>query len=296
MLWMAGAFLALLASYARANEAVRLEPSSDWYIEYAPASCRLKRDFGVTPNRLALALDRFSPGNDFHFMIVGPGVGKYGLAKADKIFLRFAPDEEAQDVTVMPGTAAGFPMLIVQGGLRVVPLSKAEQAYADSRPKHQLIPYDPPVDPKRVAAITSIEIKYGRSQELVLLTGSMAKPLAALQKCAWETVGEWGLDVTQQQQLSRRPIGINLPWIRDRDYPTSMIDQGYQGIISTRLMIDAKGIPSSCHIQQTTRPKEFDDAVCRVLMERAKFLPALDAEGAAVRSFSTVTVWFKIRR
>jgi TonB family protein len=61
-----------------------------------------------------------------------------------------------------------------------------------------------------------------------------------------------------------------------------------------RLSVDARGKVSDCHIQRSTRPEGFDEAVCEVLMHRARFKPALDAEGKPMASYYINTVRFII--
>ena len=56
-----------------------------------------------------------------------------------------------------------------------------------------------------------------------------------------------------------------------------MMAGGYQGNASFRLIVDADGKPVSCHIQQSTRPVDFDAVVCKAIMARASFEPTPDA-------------------
>jgi hypothetical protein len=73
-----------------------------------------------------------------------------------------------------------------------------------------------------------------------------------------------------------------------------MLGIGQPAIVEFRLSIGADGVPLACHIQETTRPKEFDNAVCKSLMRRARFEPALDATGTAITSYYRNTVRFQI--
>ena len=74
----------------------------------------------------------------------------------------------------------------------------------------------------------------------------------------------------------------------------SMLRDGYEGIVNFRLLVDQAGKPTDCEVQRSTRPKEFDDAVCRAAMRRAEFEPALDAQGKPVPSYWIATVNFRI--
>jgi len=73
-----------------------------------------------------------------------------------------------------------------------------------------------------------------------------------------------------------------------------MLYAGQSAIVEFRMIVSDDGSPASCHIQSTTRPKEFDKAVCGSLMKRARFKPALDADGKPLASYYRNTVRFAI--
>jgi TonB family protein len=98
----------------------------------------------------------------------------------------------------------------------------------------------------------------------------------------------------QQKTLSRKLIPNQESWFDANDYPTSMLRSGEQGIVNFRLRVDRAGKPTECKVQESTRPKAFDDAVCKTVMRRAKFEPALDAHGNLAPSYWRQTVIFRI--
>jgi outer membrane biosynthesis protein TonB len=70
------------------------------------------------------------------------------------------------------------------------------------------------------------------------------------------------------------------------------LNAGQGAIVNFRLLVDAAGSVTGCFIQQTTRLKEFDDAVCKSISRRAKFDPALDKDGKPILSYYNNTVRF----
>lgn len=66
--------------------------------------------------------------------------------------------------------------------------------------------------------------------------------------------------------------------------------KGKSSLIRFRLMVDATGKPSSCHVQEATLTAAYMELTCRVLMQRARFVPALDAKGQPVVSYYTNAV------
>jgi hypothetical protein len=59
-----------------------------------------------------------------------------------------------------------------------------------------------------------------------------------------------------------------------------------------RLLIDANGKPTNCHINWATLDKPLNDKICATLLEKASFTPAKDASGQAVSSYWTGSPMF----
>lgn len=280
-----GLGLACQASPAFSREPQRLRPVEPWNLHYAADSCRLARPFGTGKDQIILVLDQYEPGDWFRLMFVGeklPG----GIGGLPKGTVRFGPNEGPSELSLTAANVGTKRALIVDSSLRIVPLTKEEEKRED----HSNLA---PIGEAREAAATWVELKKVY-RDLILETGSMAKPLAALRECSWATVKSWGLNVDQQMGLTRKavPKGSASDWLNPADYPTKMLRDGYQGIVNFRMIVDADGRATSCHIQESTQPKEFDDVVCKAAMKRARFEPALDAQGRPAPSWWQGTVRF----
>ena len=276
----------------------RLQPSSQWIVEYADEDCRLIRNFGTGDDRVILALDQSSPGDWFGLLVVGKRFGSGNLASKPKPKFRFSPNELPQQVDGYTAIQGGLPAFLAGQQMRVAPLT-AEQAAAQEAAAKEFKKIElPPIGPERELAVTSIEIVDLLKSTLVLETGSMRASLEALRNCSWDSVRTWGLDVEQQKVLSRRaaPIKQGKLWISHEDYPSRMIESGEQGLVKFRAIVDAEGKPESCAVQRTSRPKDFGDLVCRLVMSRLRFDPALDAQGKPVRSFYVQQITFRIQQ
>jgi TonB family protein len=285
----------LAAAYAR--EPLRLQPSTPWVLDYAEENCRLARNFGEGDQRVTLVMDQFEPGDEFRMTLIGRPVWINQSSRPVEAKLRFGPTEAESRITALTGTAESKePALIVQGALRLAPLTDSEEE-AREQARRRNAPFEPaPIGAAREAAVNWLELIDGPRRDVVLETGPMDKPMAALRNCSWDTIKFWGLDVEQQKKLSRKPRPQRGPetWLSADDYPRSMVRGGYQGIVHFRLLIGADGMPTSCAIQRSTRPKEFDDAVCAAVMKRARFEPALDAGGKPVPSYWISSVYFRL--
>ncbi len=290
--------LALPAAPAQSRDVLRLKPSSPWNLHYADDSCRLSRNFGEGTQQVTMILDQFEPGDQFRMMFAGTLMQPRRQSPPITGAIRFGPQEAESEITVERGNVGAQRALFVSETQRLAPMTDAEEAAHDQAERRGM-PFEPaPIGAAREAAATWLELKKVLRNDLVLETGSMGKPLAGLRQCSWDTVRKWGLDVEQQKGLTRKPHAKVAPqkWFDSDDYPRKMLFAGHQGIVNLRIMVDASGNPASCHIQRSTRPKEFDDMSCKVAMKNARFEPALDAQGKPVPSYWLASVLFLMER
>jgi TonB family protein len=290
-----GLALSLQAMPADARETRRLAPASKWVVNYAEDSCRLGRKFGEGDRQVILLLDQFEPGDWFKMMFVGKSIEARSSASIEGI-LRWGPSESEEEISGVSGMTGDLPTFLLDSTQRLAPLTEGEKR--ERRQTERVgLPYEPAaISPAREKAATMVELRKALRFDLVLETGPMDRPLAELRKCSWDTVAGWGLDVAEQKGRTRKPFPRQAPsrWFDPSDYPEAMRKGGYEGIVNFRVMVDPDGRPTSCHIQTSTRPKEFDDLVCKSVMKRALFSPALDAQGRPVRSFWRQTVNFRL--
>ena len=287
------AALALPGAVA-AKEPLRLTPSSKWNVHYAEDSCRMARSFGEGDQKVVLMVARYQPGDALRLSFIGKPA--HTRLNEGVVRLRFGPAEAEQEVQFYPGTLANkTPTLIIRGAVRLAPRSPEEIAAYEASVKARRFDFDwPDITPEQEAAVTFVEVKRAVRQPFILETGSLGAPLAALEKCTDELLGHWGINVAKHAALSRKVKPRSNPgdWVTSRDYPTEMWMMGKRAIVQFRLNVDVAGKPTACHIQQSTRPKAFDDAVCKAIMRNAKFEPALDAGGDPIASYWLNSVTF----
>lgn len=285
-----------LSGTATAREPVRLKPGSKWNVHYAEDSCRMGRSFGEGDQKIVLLIDRYQPGDSLRMSFVGKPA--YTRLNEGTVRIRFGPSEIEQEAEFYPATIADkTPSLIIRGDVRIAPYAPEVRAAYEAALKAGRYDFEwPQTTPEQETAVTFIEVKRSIRQPFILETGSLGAPLAALEKCTDELLDHWGIDVAKHASLSRKLKPRSNPgeWMKSRDYPLPMLLSGKRAIVHFRLNVDAAGKPTACHIQQSTRPKAFDDAVCKAIMRNAEFDPALDAEGKAIASYWLNSVVFHI--
>ena len=278
----------------------RLAPTSPWNINYDADSCRLGRVFGEGRDQVALYLERYAPAEGFALLVAGAPLDR--LRYANKVVMRFGPGETEQEDGVVVGELGSLKPALVVSSITFYgddnPEASARKMNDEAGPTPPFLSWDELAEREKLhaAGINWLGIDLPARRQLVLELGSMGKPMAALRDCTRELVTHWGLDAAKQASLRHGPIPTGNPgaWISDNSYPRELLRKGSEGIVQFRLIVDATGAPTSCHIQKSTRPVGFDDVVCAAMMRHAHFNAAIDSEGNPVASYFRSTVRFQI--
>jgi TonB family protein len=69
------------------------------------------------------------------------------------------------------------------------------------------------------------------------------------------------------------------------DYPAAARRNGEQGTVGFRLTVDSDGRVSDCVVTKSSGSSALDAATCRIAAARARFRPARDRDGKAVRDY-----------
>jgi TonB family protein len=92
------------------------------------------------------------------------------------------------------------------------------------------------------------------------------------------------LSVSAARDKSRPAISLKpySAWIEDTDYPGTAMREDQTGAVWFRIEVDAAGAVSRCSVIASSGSPVLDAATCRLLSQRARFRPALDAAGSPV--------------
>jgi hypothetical protein len=134
--------------------------------------------------------------------------------------------------------------------------------------------------------VTSIAFTYGFIDDPEFEIGPMAAPLKAMNACVDDLVRSWGVDPLLMRNPKRmiEPMGSPRSWLSIEDYPDEMWHAHKGGVVPVRLLIDETGTVTNC-IPNVEQPGPFEEAVCRGIKKRARFRPALDADGKPMKSY-----------
>ena len=81
---------------------------------------------------------------------------------------------------------------------------------------------------------------------------------------------------------------------RDSDYPSEALDRNVGGIVTFGLLIDETGHIADCTIIETSGVAALDTQACALVRIRARFEPALDADGKPAKDAVTARIDWRI--
>jgi hypothetical protein len=104
-------------------------------------------------------------------------------------------------------------------------------------------------------------------------------------------------DVTPDKapRAFKRPVAPRSPpqkWVTFSQFPDKALEGRAFGRVRFLLDVDAAGNVSACHILATSGFWILDEETCSVLKHRARFIPALDADGKpATSTYMSAVTW-----
>jgi hypothetical protein len=255
------------------------KPSGPWAMEYADEGCRLIRNFSDGKTELTLAFERFSlglwlrlglTGTDLRFARSGSDLEyRYGDAKVRRSEVLDSVLADGRSAILVPEASLIDPK--ETSGLVGAPLPDILKAETDTA--------------SRISTVTFFK---GYGTPIALDVGSMAAPMKAMQRCVDDLVTSWGVDIARlvNSKQPAKPMNDPVGWVAPRDYPPTMLKAGLGGLVRVRLVIGENGAIDKCMVE-VSKPGDFEKLVCGNIVKRAKFTPALDAEGKPMRSYWT---------
>lgn len=289
-----GLFASMASARDTDGDALRLKPVTAWQMHYADDSCRIGRIFGEGEQRVMFYLDRTGPSSSFTMVAAGRPLN--GSKRSQFAYVRFGERRGERKMPVSLGRQGKLEPALIFGSTEFSP-ADTDDALGKPDGTNLAVQRDA-IRSAIEADIGWISFRRAARKAVRLETGSLGKPMAAMRACTDELLTHWGIDLEKHKNLKQsvKPANSRQTWVTPRDYPTHLIAKGQQGNVHFRLSVDAQGKPSACHIQQSTRPQEFDDVVCKRLMQRARFTPAITEDGEAIASYYRSTVRFRIPR
>jgi hypothetical protein len=270
----------LVSPAAQAQDSAAVfKANSAWAADYGDEYCRLIRSFSDGTDEITLVLQRVQPGADTQIMLIGNAAKSF--RGATELGWHFLPnDAERKSRYTRSETADGQQYYRLEG-VTLAPLAPPAPGTPPGPPH-----YDPAAEQAVGKTLTGLIVTSGLTKPLRIETGKLDAPVAALQTCTDDLIKTWGLDPEKNKSASPAVPQLSADgWLPQGTIPFSEFSKFAGGGNQVRLMLDASGKPTACHIFSPTRDKGLNDKICQILMEKASFTPAKDAAGTAMASY-----------
>jgi len=242
-----------------------LAPVSEWRLETQPDRCRITRDFGKGENRTELALEKGLGGGNFNLVLTGALVDSpYG----EWTWFQFLPNEQIHKRNfVAASTSDGRSVLTTYGATFTPAIKENDGTFTRE-----------PIGESRQAAIETLAIALIGSPPFQMEIGAMDRPVSQLDQCIADKTRRYAERYENDEIVQPTPINNPGEWLTSVDFPMSLRRDKASAVVKFSLVIDQNGTPTFCQVRETSRPYLFDEKVCKILIEKARFEPARDQD------------------
>ena len=146
---------------------------------------------------------------------------------------------------------------------------------------------------ERAKGATTVLLHSDSGENFQFALSQMPELLDALHRCTADLQQYWNYGARSTVPLTKMPKADLRSIFTGDDYPSEAQQRGQEGKAQYQLLVDEKGSVAGCDLIVQSGVPIIDVMGCQVLLERAKFTPALDGNGKGVRSVVTTPpiVW-----
>ena len=257
-------FAPAMAAAAPAPAPTLMTPTGPWNVEYADSMCLLSRPYGKDRST-SLVLKPSMLGDDLEIIVT-------------------------QATTSVRDRKSGRAYLAVAGGSA----SGNARFTAYSSAKTRLLRINADEDAKialsAVRGSLSIDAKH-ESRHLFAIPG-IDQALPVLADCIAQLRKVYKVSEADLAAIVTTPAANVYSFFSTNDYPAEALSNGQTGTVGVLVWVEATGRVSTCEIIESSAAKVLEKATCNILQRRARFTPAKDAVGNAVRAPSfTRIMW-----
>ena len=248
--------LALAAGQATAAAPVPVVPPHRWTLDYSRMACTLARrvgDEGSTIMALNAPLGR-EPG-ELTFMDGGTGLDQ-----------RLTGELEVRLETGEPVVLRARPER--RNGRRVLRLRPLPDDFLD-----------------RVAGARQLIVAKGDQELLAVPLGEARQAVNELSVCNDDLLQSWGVDVAARRAVRRLPQAVDSDWY----FSVWPAHTTFMVLVAD---VSERGVATDCRVVISSQNERMDRTVCNNVRHRARFRPALNADGRPVRAqYVTRVTW-----
>ena len=262
-----------------------ITPSTPWQLDAGDEKCRLALLYGNAPDGHLLFIEQDQPGSFVNFAIAGPKLDQVDWKES--VRLRFGELAPIEIKRYSQGVVGDFSPAIL-----VPPRTLSGD---EDRPDDLELGENgglPSIPTERFADVERLTVEQGDEILLSLGVPQLSSALEALNTCGENFVPFWGLDLEKHRDMQSRVRWTNKDRVIERivaQYPTEALRRSEQGTIRLVVIVDEEGKVAECRQSGVTEINKLKSPVCRE-MRSARFEPARDASGAAMKSYYANTI------
>lgn len=260
------AIVAVMSLFPSQAMAAPEAPSGPWQVAYDDERCVASRAYGSGATQRLLVLKPSPSGGVMRIYFIGPG--------------RSEPKQQSGKLRL--GSKPDVPMSVLVYGEQ-----KSGQLVAVvNLPMEQF---------KAHSDAASLGLASGKVSH-DLATPGLAKVVTALETCQAELRDIWNLapakaSLVAEQAVPDRPLQR---YFSSSDYPGIALWRQQGGTVVLGLLIDESGGIAECAVESTSGIASLDANSCAIIRERAKFAPARDQSGKAIKSHVIVPISWRV--
>lgn len=258
------ASLVLPSAPAAAAPPAPRSPTAPWTLDFAEQQCLASRPYGTADKPLFLGFKPAPVGAVVQIVVV--------------LAARTAMQAQEEPVTIR---VDGRP-----------PLTASELAFRGKTLSLRQIQINLPVEQfesLRQATTVSFESRdFNESFALAQMPALMKE----MDRCVADLRRHWNMDGSPPLR-SRAKADLHT-LIGSDDYPDAAVRKEEGGIVRFALLVDEKGKVADCAVTQTSGVAALDAQACALITARAKFQPAIGADGKPARDAVNSSVTWRI--
>ena len=256
------------SSIAPAAPDTVLQPVANWNLDAAKTQCTAARSFGSASDPVVFGIVPSISGDTYQLLV---SVQREGPALAK---------DAAGTVNFGTGPISSRVLYFGRKGVRM-----SIYQYRISA-----------ADMNQAASAPSVTLQMERGDSYAFALSNMPALLDAMRKCTADLQGYWNLDSKANIKSAEKPVKDIRSLLSTNDYPTEavwLLKKQQQDTARYQLLVDENGAVAGCDVLVPSAAPIVDSTACDVIRQKAKFTPATDSQGKAVRSVWTTgpLVW-----
>lgn len=147
-----------------------------------------------------------------------------------------------------------------------------------------------------LSAGSGLDIRQREKQLASMALPGVPAALQALKRCEESALVEWGVDLAARPLLRKpaRPVRRLASLLNDNDYPQSAVRANESGNSVVRMTVGPDGRVADCVTVASSGSNMLDSATCSLFARRARFSPALAADGRPTQDWHIARIRWRL--